>query len=386
MTRKTRIYYTDKQKELMWERWRKGDSITTVARLFDRTHNSISRIFREVGGFKPPTRKRSERVLCLSEREEISRGLASQLSIRKIASQLSRSLSTVSREINRNGGWTQYRAVEADNEAWTRALRPKACKLAGNRRLIKAIVQKLKRLWSPQQIAGWLKRHYPVDESYHVSHETIYKSLYIQSRGVLKKELLKCLRSKRIMRYPKSARLQGHGLAKIVDAVSISERPPCVEDRAVPGHWEGDLIEGSNKSCIATLVERHSRYVMLAKIPCKNTETVIKALIKQANKLPRELYKSLTWDRGTEMSGHKEFTLATDIQVYFCDPKSPWQRGSNENTNRLLRQYFPKGTDLSVHSQSKLSAVARQLNERPRMTLEYETPAERFNACVALTG
>jgi len=248
------------------------------------------------------------------------------------------------------------------------------------------VARKLKSNWSPEQIAGWLKKKYPGDEHNQVSHETIYRSLFIQARGVLKRELLQYLRSKRVIRRSKHASLKNDGLGQITNAISIRERPASVEDRAIPGHWEGDLICGSKNSFIATLVERHTRYVMLARVPGKETETVINALIKQAKKLPNELYKSLTWDRGSEMSDHQRFTLATDIQVYFCDPKSPWQRGSNENTNRLLRQYFPKGTDLSVHSQAKLNAVARQLNERPRKTLGFETPAERFNACVASIG
>ncbi len=263
-------------------------------------------------------------------------------------------------------------------------MRPKDCKLALNKSLATLVARKLRCSWSPQQIAGWLQRTFPSDEGFHVSHETIYKTLYIQARGALKKELQKCLRSKRVMRYSTHATLKNKGLGKIPDAVSISERPASVEDRAVPGYWEGDLIKGSNNSYIATLVERHSRYVMLAKVQDSKTNTVIEALIKQAKKLPREMYKSLTWDRGYEITNHKEFTLATKVDVYLCDPYSPWQRGSNENTNRLLRQYFPKGTDLSKHSQQKLSSVARKLNERPRKTLQYETPAERFNQCVAL--
>ena len=306
--------------------------------------------------------------------------------MRTIAAQLGRSPSTVSREIQRNGGYDSYRATSAEDAAWQRALRPKACKLAGQPHLAKVITEQLKIHWSPEQIAGWLKRRFPDDERYHVSHETIYKSLFIQARGVLKKELLACLRTQRVARRPKHASLKGKGLGKIVDAVPISERPASVEDRAVPGHWEGDLISGSNNSHIATLVERQTRYVMLAKVDSKDTDTVIKALIKQSRKLPSELSKSLTWDRGSELSDHKRFTLATDIQVYFCDPQSPWQRGSNENTNGLLRQYFPKGTDLSVHSQAELNRVARLLNERPRKTLDYETPADRFAACVASTS
>ncbi len=306
--------------------------------------------------------------------------------MRSIARQLGRAPSTISREINRNDGLKRYRAYQADKAAWDRAYRPKPCKLAGSLRLGRIVASKLQCHWSPEQIAGWLKKAHAGNERLQVSHETIYRSLFIQARGVLKRELLQYLRTKRVMRYPQKTSLKGKGLGHITDAVSIRERPASVEDRAVPGHWEGDLICGSNNSFMATLVERHTRYVMLAKVSGKDTEAVINALIKQARKLPNELYKSLTWDRGSEMANHQRFTLDTDIQVYFCDPKSPWQRGSNENTNRLLRQYFPKGTDLSVHSQAKLNAVARQLNERPRKTLGFDTPAERFNACVASTG
>jgi IS30 family transposase len=386
MKRRTRIIYTDAQKALMWERWQNGESMHDIARMFDRYHSSIQRILTENGGIRPRERKRSSFALTLAEREVISRGLARQLSMRAIASQIGRSPSTVSREIQRNGGNASYRASAADKAAWQRAVRPKTCKRADQPRAVRVITKKLQCEWSPQQIAGWLKRQRPNDERYHVSHETIYKSLFIQARGVLKKELLACLRTQRVTRRPKKVSLKGKGLGKIADAVSISERPASVEDRAVPGHWEGDLIAGPNYTYIATLVERQTRYVMLAKVENKNTDTVIKALIEQARTLPTELYKSLTWDRGSELSNHKKFTLETDIQVYFCDPRSPWQRGSNENTNRLLRQYFPKGTDLSAHSQEELDRVARRLNERPRKTLDYETPANRFAACVALTG
>jgi IS30 family transposase len=255
-----------------------------------------------------------------------------------------------------------------------------------SRPLARLVADKLRQRWSPEQIAGWLKREYPNDENYQVSHETIYRSLFIQARGALKKELIQHLRTHRSMRQPRGSGLKGKGLGDIANGVSIRERPAAAEERAVPGHWEGDLIHGSNNSQIATLVERHTRYVMLAKVESRDTQTVINALIKQAHKLPREVYRSLTWDRGKEIADHHKFTLATDIDVYICDPQSPWQRGSNENTNGLLRQYFPKGTDLSVHSQAKLNAVARQLNERPRKTLDFETPAARFNACVASTG
>jgi IS30 family transposase len=386
MKQRPRIYYSETDKALMWDRWQKGDSLNSIARLFDRGHSSIQGVLAETGGIRPPQRRRSRLTLTLSEREEISRGVVAGRSIRSMAESLGRAPSTLSREIRRNGGRRRYRANKADQAAWDRARRPKTCKLLENRALARIVARKLKQLWSPDQIGGWLKNTYRDDESYQVSYETIYRSLFIQARGALKKELLQHLRRKRAMRRSLHKSLKGEGLGQITDTVSISERPASAEDRAVPGHWEGDLLFGSNNSQIATLVERHTRYVMLAKVKSKHTETVVNALIKQAHKLPRELYISLTWDRGSEMADHKRFTLATDINVYFCDPQSPWQRGSNENTNGLLRQYFPKGTDLSMHSQAKLNAVARQLNERPRKTLDYQTPAERFNACVASTG
>ncbi len=370
----------------MWDRWQRGESLSAIARAFETSHSAISKNFVRYGGIRPPGQRRARQALTLSEREEISRGIVVGLSLRTIARQLDRAPSTISREISRNGGVKRYRANQADQTAWYRAHRPKPCKLAGNLQLSRIIASKLQCHWSPEQIAGWLKKAYAGNERLQVSHETIYRSLFIQARGVLRRELVQYLRTKRVMRRPKKASLKGQGLGQITGAVSIRERPASVEDRAVPGHWEGDLICGSNNSFIATLVERHTRYVMLAKVSGKDTEAVINALIKQAKKLPNELYKSLTWDRGSEMADHQRFTLDTDIQVYFCDPSSPWQRGSNENTNRLLRQYFPKGTNLSVHSQAKLNGVARQLNERPRKTLSFDTPAERFSACVASTG
>ena len=370
----------------MWDRWQKGETLCSIARGFDRYHSSIGRIISETGGIRPPERKRSCGSLTLNEREHISRSLARGSTIRSIAIQLERAPSTISREIQRNGGYDAYRAADADAAAWARAKRPKPCKLACYPLLSHIVAKKLRTNWSPEQIAGWLKQTYPNQEHKQVSHETIYKTLYIQARGALKKELQSYLRTQRIMRRSKQHSIKKEGLGQIKGAVSISERPASVEDRAIPGHWEGDMIEGSKQSYIATLVERQTRYVMLVKLKGKDTETVINALIKNAKKLPDELYKSLTWDRGKEMSAHKRFTVATDINVYFCDPRSPWQRGSNENTNRLLRQYFPKGTNLSVHSQAKLNAVARQLNERPRKTLNFDTPADRFNACVAATG
>ena len=383
---RTRIYYTEAQKAVMWDRWRQGWTLHQIAHLFDRAHTSVRGVLARTGGIRPPGRTRSAIALTIAEREEISRSLAEGWSIRSIAAQLGRAPSTVSREIRRNGGLAVYRASEADSAAWTRALRPKCCKLAADRALARVVTNKLRLSWSPEQIAGWLKQVYPHDESCRVSHETIYRSLFIQARGALKQELLQHLRRTRGMRRSRhhTQKTDNHG--RIVDAVSISERPASIEDRAVPGHWEGDLLFGACNSQIATLVERQTRYLMLVKLAGKDTETVVNALIKTARKLPQELNKSLTWDRGKEMADHKRFTLATDVQVYFCDPRSPWQRGSNENTNGLLRQYMPKGIDISSYSQAKLNAVARQLNERPRKTLGFQTPAERFSQTVALTG
>ncbi len=385
MGQRYRYGLTAAQKTELWDRYQRGESLSAIGRVLGKPSSSIYGQLAPHGGIRPASRRRSRLSLTLSEREEISRGIVAQQSIRSMARRLGRWPSTVSREVRRNGGDDDYRAALADERAWARARRPKRCKLAMNSPLRRAVARKLKLNWSPQQIAGWLKKAHPGDESYHVSHETIYRSLFVQARGVLKKELMQHLRSKRTIRRSKHAKQRGDGRGQINDIISISERPASVADRAVPGHWEGDLLAGSKNTYIATLVERHTRYVMLAKVASRDTQTVVNALIKQAKKLPRELYKSLTWDRGKELADHKRFTLATDIDVYFCDPQSPWQRGSNENTNGLLRQYFPKRTDLSVHSQRHLNAVARQLNERPRKTLEFETPAERFNACVAST-
>ena len=385
MERRFHRGFTGAEKTELWDRWKRGESLKAIGRAFGKQSSSIYFLVAPHGGIRPAERRRSRLALTLAEREVISRGVTAHRSARSIAKLLGRSPSTVSREMSRNGGYDRYRATLADENAWARSRRPKCCKLATNPRLRQAVAGKLRLDWSPEQIAGWLKRAHPEDEFYRVSHETIYRSLFVQARGVLKKELLHHLRSKRTIRRSKRAGLNGDGRGQITDIVSIRERPAAVDDRAVPGHWEGDLLSGSKNSYIATLVERHTRYVMLAKVANKDTQTVVSALIRQAKTLPNELYKSLTWDRGKELADHRRFTLATDIDVYFCDPQSPWQRGSNENTNGLLRQYFPKGTDLAGYSQTHLNKVARQLNERPRKTLEYETPAERFNACVAST-
>lgn len=386
MVYRRRIYYSAAQRAEIWDRWQRGESMSSIGRRFDRNSSSIFSVISPTGGIRPAERKRGRQALSLCEREEISRGLSVKLSLRAIARQLGRAPSTISREVRRNGGSAAYRAARADRAAWDRALRPKTCKLACHPGLRRTVSAKLRRKWSPEQIAGWLKRAFPGETRNQVSHETIYRSLYIQARGVLKKALLDHLRARRTIRRSRHASLKRSGLGQVKDAVSIRERPAAVEDRAIPGHWEGDLLAGSRNSFIATLVERQSRYVMLVKVPNKNTASVVAALIEQSKKLPQELCKSLTWDRGKELADHRRLTLATDIDVYFCDPHAPWQRGTNENTNRLLRQYLPKGTDLSRHSQTELDALARELNERPRKTLNYQSPAEKFAQCVATIG
>ncbi|AWV00268.1 IS30 family transposase [Burkholderia sp. JP2-270] len=386
MKQRRRIYYTDGQKALMRERWRKGESLQQIAQLFDRNHSSVQRILAETGGIQPKKRRRPRLALTFAEREEISRSVVAGDSIRAIANRLGRAPSTISRELKRNGGVQDYRANNADELAWERARRPQVCKLVRNRELAQVVASKLRLQWSPEQISGWLKHVYAVNRDYQVSHETIYRGLYIQARGALKKELLEHLRRSRAMRRSRHHTMKTDDHGRICDTVPIGERPATVDDRAIPGHWEGDLLFGSANSQIATLVERQSRFVMLVKVASNDTEAVINALIRHAGKLPQELYKSLTWDRGKEMADHTRFTVATDIKVYFCDPQSPWQRGSNENTNGLLRQYFPKGIDLSTDSRAKLNAIARRLNEHPRKTLDFDTRAERFHQFVASTG
>jgi IS30 family transposase len=336
----------------------------------------VFRYLQRGGGIAPAEPIRAERHLTAAEREEISRGLVAGMSIRSLARQLDRAPSTISREITRNGGPQAYRAASADQQAWQRAKRPKACLLATNEPLRRVVADKLQGKWSPRQITGWLRVVHHNDPAMQISHETIYRSLFIQARGVLKKELTAHLRSRRTIRRAKCATGKGQGRGQIVDAISIRERPAEAEDRAIPGHWEGDLISGSRNSHIATLVERHSRFVVLVRVENKNTDTVVAALTEKVQALPDGLMRSLTWDRGKEMASHKVFTVSTDVQVYFCDPRSPWQRGSNENTNGLLRQYFPKGTDLSVFTQKELDEVAHGMNTRPRETLGFATPAD----------
>src|SRR6202166_3332426 len=385
MTQARRVRLSATQRTDLWSRWKAGQSLHEIGRVFGKDHVSIHFMLSQYGGIVPAARRRSLRTLTLAEREDISRGIASGSSIREIAKGLDRAASTVSREVARHGGRPLYRANEADHQAWESALRPKACLLAVHVKLQRIVASKLILDWSPEQISGWLKIQYPDDESMRVSHETIYRSLFIQARGVLKKELIQHLRSKRRIRRSRHSRASGHRSGQIVDALSIRERPAEIEDRAIPGHWEGDLLGGTNNSHIATLVERHSRFVALVKVPSKDTTAVVAALSRHVRKLPASLRRSLTWDRGLEMAQHKSFTVATNVKVYFCDPQSPWQRGSNENTNGLLRQYFPKRTNLSGYTQSDLDKVALRLNQRPRKTLGFQTPADRLQASVATT-
>src|SRR5579859_2024990 len=385
MTQRKRSRLSPTQETDVWKRWKAGQSLHEIGRAFDKPHTSIRHLLLPRGGIAPAVRRRSRLALTRYEREDISRGIASGSSIREIARHLDRAASTVGREVTRHGGRSAYRAHEADDQAWESALRPKKCLLALHRRLREVVMSKLILEWSPEQVSGWLKTEYPKDERMRVSHETIYRSLFIQARGVLKQELLGHLRSKRRIRRSQHSRIYKDSRGRIADAISIRERPAEVEDRAVPGHWEGDLLSGGKNSYIATLVERHSRFLMLIKVPGKETAVVVAALSKHVRKLPATLRRSLTWDRGLEMAKHKEFTLATDVQVYFCDPQSPWQRGTNENTNLLLRQYFPRGTDLSVHSQAHLDQIALRLNQRPRKTLGFQTPASKLQASVAST-
>jgi IS30 family transposase len=375
---------TTAQREELWRRYKAGESIKGIGCALGQGRNNLYRVLEATGGIAPPRRSRSPRVLSFGEREEISRGVAADETFRAIGRRLNRAVSTVSQEVARHGGRRDYRATQANWAAWESARRPKPYLLAQNRRLQRIVAVKLKQDWSPQQIAGWLRDQHPQSPEMWVSHETIYRSLFVQARGALKKELVGHLRSGRRLRRPRHA-VDGRQRERIFDVIPIRERPAEVEDRAVPGHWEGDLVEGSRGTFIATLVERRSRFVILVKLPEKRTDVVVNALIKAVRKLPTTLRKSLTWDRGSELTDHVRFTVATDVKVYFCDPYSPWQRGSNENTNGLLRQYYPKGTDLSVVSQPQLDTVARKLNTRPRETLDWKTPAYILDACVSMT-
>jgi transposase, IS30 family len=379
--------FSEEDRATIWDMREAGVPVKRIAKHLDRQNSSLRKFIADAGGKRPTDRERSELRLSLEEREEISRGLAAGQSIRAIAAGLDRSPSTVCREVNSNGGRSKYRALVADRGASRRALRPKRAKLSQCRRLRGTVERKLEAKWSPQQISAWLALEYLDNPEMQVSHETIYQSLFVESRGALRKELHSCLRSGRAMRRAKAYTKGGIGQGQLRNMVMISERPAEVADRAVPGHWEGDLIFGKKMTSIGTLVERRSRYVMLLKLPNGHgAESVRKAMTKRILTLPSQLRRSITWDQGKEMAEHAQFTIDTGIQVYFCDPKSPWQRGSNENTNGLLRQYLPKSSDLSQCTQRELDAIARSLNTRPRQTLGWMTPSQAFADAVALTS
>jgi IS30 family transposase len=372
--------YSAKERRELWERWKWGESISEIGRALDRAPGTIHCTIRALGGVAPRPRRRSRLALTLREREEISRGVAAGRSARRIAARLDRSPSTITRELARHGGRGRYRAAEADLRAWQHARRPQRSKLARHPLLRDLVAAKLEQDWSPEQIAGWLKTRFGDDETMRVSHETIYLTLFVQARGALKRELVQHLRRRRSIRHPRTHSRGNTGQGQIADALSIRERPPEAEDRALPGHWEGDLLAGSSNTHIATLVERHSRFCMLVALEGKDTRSVVDALTGHVQRLPAELRASLTWDRGMEMAEHARFTIATDVKVYFCDPRSPWQRGSAENTNGLLRQYLPKGANLSFVTQARLDEIAARLNSRPRKTLGFKTPADMLEA------
>ena len=369
---------TPEQKLVIAERSAAGVPSRTIARDLGRAHRTVHDYVVALRRKPPRVRARSGRQLSLAEREEISRGLASGLSLRSIAAGLGRSPSTMCREVTRNGGRRRYRAARAEDRAWVRGRRPKQAKLATCGELRIVVDARLRMQWSPQQIAGWLPTQFPDRAEMRVSHETIYLSLFVQGRGALRQELTRELRRGHATRRPRHHSTY-NGQGKIRGAVHISERPAEAEDRAVPGHWEGDLLLGTSSTCIATLVERHSRFVMLVKIPGRRAaEEVNEALTGKIQELPQTLRRSLTWDRGTEMALHAKFTIDTGVQVYFCDPRSPWQRGSNENTNGLLRQYLPKGKSMARFTQADLDAIADRLNDRPRQTLGFMTPSQKL--------
>ena len=381
------VRFSEEDKKTIWDMREAGVPVKRIAKHLGRQNSSLRWFIADAGGRRPSARERCELRLSLAEREEISRGVAADLSLREIARRMGRAASTICREVNANGGRSKYRALMADRRAQRLALRPKQAKLASCRRLRSVVERKLEALWSPAQISGWLAEQYPNDPEMQVSHETIYQSLFVQSRGALKKELHACLRTGRAMRRAKAYTKGNVGQGQLRDMVMISERPAEVADRAVPGHWEGDLIFGKKMTSIGTLVERHSRYVILVKLPNGHSAPAVRrAMTKRILTLPAQLRRSITWDQGKEMAEHVQFTIDTGVQIYFCDPKSPWQRGSNENTNGLLRQYLPKSTDLSQCTQRELDTIARSLNTRPRQTLGWMTPSQAFANAVAMTA
>jgi IS30 family transposase len=371
---------SDERKDELWGRWHAGESISEISRAMGKPPGSVYTILRLNGGVWQRPRRRRDGHLTLAEREEISRGLSQGLSVRAMAERLGRAPSTISREVARNKGRDRYRAIDAHDRAWYRARRPKPCRLDTNEVLRTFVAAMLQADWSPQQISGFLAAMHPPGSEMRVSHETIYKTIFIQSRGALKRELSRHLRTHRPIRKHKNHTVKGQLRSQITGAVSIHERPAEVADRAVPGHWEGDLLLGRGVTQMATVVERSSRFTVLVQLDGRDMVTVAHQIAEKMNQLPIELRKSLTWDRGMELARHRDVTTWTGLDVYFADPRSPWQRGTNENTNGLLRQYFPKGTSMAALTQDDLDLVALKLNSRPRKTLGYRTPATVLEA------
>ena len=379
--------FTAKEKAFVFDLWKRGTGFSDIAKILNSKPGTIFTMLRDTGGIKPTERRRAVAHLTLSEREEIRSGLSAKMSIRDIARALNRSPSTISREVQRNRGRRYYKAVDANNRANRMAKRPKACLLERNSRLRELVLEKLELKWSPEQISGWLKRTMPRQKAMQISAETIYKTLYFRSRSALHHLLVKHLRRSHSLRHGKRHTRKGErGTINIVNGISIHERSRHIDNRRTFGHWEGDLVSGTNNSHIATLVDRKSRYTIILKLSGKDAGSVNQAITEKFKTLPRKLRQSLTWDRGMELAKHLEFTANTGVKVYFCDPQSPWQRGTNENTNGLIRQYFPKKTCLAQYSQQELDKVAAQLNSRPRKTLKFKTPKEVIEKSVALTS
>lgn len=377
--------FTQGEKDLIFNLWKQGTGFSDIGRVLDAAPGTVFTALRESGGIKPKSRKRNSRHLTLSEREEIRVALSAKMSLRAIARMLNRSPSTISREVARNRGRRYYKAVDADNRAKRMAKRPKLSVLELNSELRQIVMSKLELKWSPEQISGWLRVEYSRKKSMQVSHETIYKSIYVRAKGVIHHSFSQHLRRSRPMRHSRHHRRSGdRSFTNIVNGVSIHERSKNIDNRKSVGHWEGDLVSGSKNTHIATLVDRKSRFTIILKLAGKDAESVHQALLTTFNQMPEQYKKSLTWDRGMELAKHADLTKETGIPVYFCDPQCPWQRGTNENTNSLIRQYFPKKTDLSPHTQKRLNEVAAELNERPRKTLKFKTPSHMIEKGVAM--
>jgi transposase, IS30 family len=377
--------FTQDEKDLVFDLWKQGTGFSDIGRVLEAAPGTVFTALRESGGIKPNPRTRNSQHLTLEEREEIRVALSAKMSLRAIARMLNRSPSTISREVARNRGRRYYKAVDADNRSKRMAKRPKLGVLELNPELRQVVMEKLKLKWSPEQISGWLRVEYSRRKYMQVSHEAIYKSIYVRAKGVIHHSFTQHLRRSRPMRHSRHHRRSGNrSFTNIVNGLSIHERSKNIENRKSIGHWEGDLVSGTKNTHIATLVDRKSRFTIILKLAGKDAKSVHQALLATFKKMPEQYRKSLTWDRGMELAKHADLTKEIGLPVYFCDPQCPWQRGTNENTNSLIRQYFPKKTDLSPHTQERLNEVATQLNERPRKTLKFKTPSHMIGKGVAL--